>query len=130
LVSIIDVTIDAIMQRDSSIRNVGILATDGCLRTSVYQDALQQRSMTPVLPDSNEVAELMQLINGIKAGDKSEVVAAAMRDLADALISRGAEAIVAGCTEIPLVLDASVVNVMLISSTDALAEETVRRARG
>jgi aspartate racemase len=51
-----------------------------------------------------------------------------MRNLADALISRGAEAIVAGCTEIPLVLDASALSVMLISSTDALAAETVRRA--
>jgi aspartate racemase len=130
LISIIDVTIDAILQRDASVRNVGVLATDGCLQAGVYQEALQKRSLTPVLPDNNELAELMKLINGIKAGDKSETIAAAMRDLADALISRGAEAIVAGCTEIPLVLDASMVDVMLISSTDVLAAVTVRRARG
>ena len=130
LLSIIDVTIDAILQRDATVRNVGVLATDGCLQASVYQDALQERSLTPVLPEGDELAELMVLINAIKAGDKSDAVAAAMRNLADALISRGAEAIVAGCTEIPLVLDASVLSVMLISSTDALAAETVRRARG
>jgi aspartate racemase len=128
LLSIIDVTIDAILQSDATVRNVGVLATDGCLRASVYQDALQERSLTPVLPEGDELAELMVLINAIKAGDKSDAVAAAMRNLADALISRGAEAIVAGCTEIPLVLDASALSVMLISSTDALAAETVRRA--
>jgi len=130
LISIVEVTIDAILQRDSSVKNVGVLATDGCLRAGVYQDALQERSLTPVLPDGNELAELMELINAIKAGDKSAAISAAIRDLADALISRGAEAIVAGCTEIPLVLDASMLSVMLISSTDALAAETVRRARG
>lgn len=130
LISIIDVTIDAILQRDASIRKVGVLATDGCLQGGVYQDALQKRSLTPILPDDIELAKLMDLINGIKAGDKSEAVSVAMRELAAALISRGAEAIVAGCTEIPLVLDASMLEVILISSTDALAAETVRRARG
>ena len=129
LISIIDVTLDAILQREASIKNVGVLATDGCLRADVYQDALQERSLTPVLPNGDEVAELMVLINKIKAGDKSEAVSIAMRQLAEALMSRGAQAIVAGCTEIPLVLDAAMLSVMLISSTDALAAETVRQAR-
>lgn len=128
LISIIDVTIDAILQRDSTVKNVGVLATDGCLQARVYQDALLQRSLTPVLPDADELAELMQLVNGIKAGNKSETVAVAMRKLAEALLARGAEAIVAGCTEIPLVLEPSSLNVMLVSSTDALAAETVRLA--
>jgi aspartate racemase len=130
LISIIDVTIDAVLQRDSSIGNVGVLATNGCLRGGVYQEALQSRSLSPVLPSGDELTELMVLVNKIKAGDKSTSVAAAMRELANALVARGAEAIVAGCTEIPLVLDESMLGVVLISSTDALAEETVRRARG
>lgn len=130
LISIIDVTIDAVLQRDSSIGNVGVLATNGCLQGGVYQEALQSRSLSPVLPSGDELAELMVLVNKIKAGDKSTSVAAAMRELANALVARGAEAIVAGCTEIPLVLDESMLSVALISSTDALAEETVRRALG
>ena len=130
LISIIDVTIDAVLQRDSSIGKVGVLATDGCLQGGVYQAALRNRSLSAVLPSGDELAELMVLVNGIKAGDKSARVAAAMRNLADALVARGAEAIVAGCTEIPLVLDESVLSVALISSTDALAEETVRLAHG
>ena len=42
----------------------------------------------------------------------------------------GARAIIAGCTEIPLVLKDEMVNVPLVSSTDALALRTVRLARG
>ncbi len=130
LISIIDVTIDAILQRDSSVERVGVLATNGCLQAKVYQQALHQHSLSPVLPDDDELAALMVLINRVKAGDRSDIVAAAMRKLANALIARGAQAIVAGCTEIPLVLDDSMLKVPLISSTDALAEETVRLTRG
>ena len=52
-----------------------------------------------------------------------------MRELAAALVARGAEVIVAGCTEIPLVLDAVGVDVPLVSSTDELARATVAMAR-
>ena len=41
-----------------------------------------------------------------------------------------AGAIIAGCTEIPLVLDEDAVSVPLVSSTDALAEITVKLATG
>jgi len=130
LISIIDASIDAVLQRDSSVGNVGVLATNGCLQGGVYQKALQNRALNPVLPSGDELAELMILINKIKAGDKSTGVNVAMRALVDALVASGAEVIVAGCTEIPLVLDEAMLGVALISSTDALAEETVRRARG
>ena len=51
-------------------------------------------------------------------------------DVAEALVARGAGAVIAGCTEIPLVLDQDAVSVPLISSTDALAEITVQLATG
>jgi aspartate racemase len=53
-----------------------------------------------------------------------------MRDLGVALCERGAQAMIAGCTEIPLVLDQSMLPVPLISSTDALASYTVALACG
>jgi aspartate racemase len=52
-----------------------------------------------------------------------------MRKLAEALVDRGAAAIIAGCTEIPLVLDGSMLGVPLISSTDVLAQKTVQFAQ-
>ena len=130
LISIIDVTIDAIAARDASVSAVGVLATDGCLQSGVYQEALQRHSMRAVLPDDDELASFMTLIGKIKAGNKSDAVAARMRELCNALIDRGAQAVIAGCTEIPLVLDETMLSVPLISSTDVLAQETVRLALG
>ncbi len=126
LVSIIDVIVEACGDAAA----VGVLATDGCLSSGVFQAALTERGRRAVLPDDAETAALMGLITRIKAGDTGSKVADGMRELAAALIARGAEVIIAGCTEIPLVLDADRVDVPVVSSTDALARATVAMALG
>ena len=50
--------------------------------------------------------------------------------MADALLQRGAQAIIAGCTEIPLVLDRKSLGIPLVSSTDELAKRTIALAQG
>lgn len=130
LISIIDETIAAISQQCPAAKAVGLLATNGCLKANVYQLALRAKGLDPVLPDDDQLDELMGLINGIKAGNQSEAVSDATRALANTLVSRGAQVIVAGCTEIPLVLDSTMLSVPLISSTDVLAKRTVQFACG
>lgn len=125
LVSIIDVTVEACGDAAA----IGVLATDGCIRAGVFQAALADRGARAVLPDDDETEALMRLITRIKAGDTDPGIADGMRALATALVARGAEVIIAGCTEIPLVLDADMVEVPLVSSTDALARATVAMAR-
>jgi aspartate racemase len=53
-----------------------------------------------------------------------------MRDVANAQVAKGARAIIAGCTEIPLVLTDDLLEVPLVSSTDVLAELTAAIASG
>jgi len=126
LVSIIDVTVDACRQHDV----IGVLTTPGCLAAGVYQDALSAAGLGTVLTDDAEVAELMRLVTAIKAGDRSEPIARGMQSLAAMLVEKGAKAIIAGCTEIPLVLTPDLLDVPLVSSTDVLAEVTVAIAIG
>jgi len=126
LVSIIDVTVDACREYES----VGVLTTPGCLEAGLYQDALATAGLTAVLPDETEVAEMMCLVAAVKAGDRNEAIARGMRSLAAALVDRGAQAVVAACTEIPLVLTPDMLDVPLVSSTDVLAEITVAIATG
>ena len=128
LISIIDVTVaDAVAK---GAQGVGVLATDGCLAAGVYQAALTAAGVKAVLPTDDEIEQFMTLCNRIKAGYQGERVARDMAQLAEALVARGADAVVAGCTEIPLVLKQAALDVPLISSTDVLAAETVALARG
>jgi aspartate racemase len=126
LLSIIDVTVSACDEFDK----VGLLATEGCLRSEVYQQAFQKVNIELLLPTDEELQEFMNLTFRIKSGDKSADVAAGMLRLANALPERGAQAIIAGCTEIPLVLNESMMEIPLISSTNELAKQTVACARG
>jgi len=129
LLSIIDESIQAVGKKAPHAKAVGLLATNGCLLAGVYQSAIAAQDLVAVLPDDDELEQLMTLINGIKAGNKGSDVSTSMRKLAEALVGRGADAIIAGCTEIPLVLDGSMLEVPLISSTDVLAQKTVRFAQ-
>lgn len=125
-VSIIDETVAACSGNDA----VGLLATRGCLVSGIYQAALGAAGIETIVPDDDGVTELANLIAAIKTGDCSPSVGAGMGWLAEGLISRGAQAVIAGCTEIPLVLDQSMLAAPLISSTDILAEATVAYALG
>lgn len=125
-VSIIDETVAACAGFDA----VGLLATQGCLASGIYNEALAAAGIRAVLPDDTEVERFMKLTGRIKAGDTGPDVGAGMLELADALVARGARAVIAGCTEIPLVLEQSMLEVPLLASTDILAEATVALALG
>ncbi len=130
LISIIGVSVAAAQERAPGAERIGVLATDGCLQSGIYQAGLDAAGLAAELPTSEELRALMALIKTIKGGKQTQATGREMAALAEALASRGAGAIIAGCTEIPLVLDEGAVSVPLVSSTDALAEITVKLATG
>ncbi|MBT8099855.1 MAG: amino acid racemase [Gammaproteobacteria bacterium] len=126
LVSIIDETV----AECGGLASIGLLATVGCLNAGVFQAAFAATGQSLILPTAGELEEFTRLVAAIKIGNRTDELRMAMQRLADALVGRGAQAIVAGCTEIPLVLDESMLDVPLISSTAALAKSTVAIALG
>jgi aspartate racemase len=73
---------------------------------------------------------LMAAIRRVKQGDTGAETRAAMKACAAELVALGADVLIAGCTEVPLVLDPEDVSVPLVSSTDVLVERTVAIAFG
>jgi aspartate racemase len=84
-----------------------------------------------IVPEGEEQQAVMEIIfgtKGIKAGfisgrSKQFIVIAAEK-----LIAKRAEAIIAGCTELPLVLKASDIFVPLIEPMDILARKSILEA--
>lgn len=104
-------------------RTVGVLATPG--GEALYRAALEVAGATVVLPEGDDRARLMGLIQGVKAGDVGPQARAAMAGLAADLVARGAEAVIAGCTEVPLLLSAGDVSVAFADSAEVLAKACV-----
>lgn len=120
LLSMIDATADAVTSA-----RVGVLAADGCRNAGLYQRAFAQRHVDALFLDEVAQAAFMDLVYAIKAGDVGASSQARMAAFAHDLRERGAQAIVAACTEVPLVLTEETARAPLIKSTDALVARAV-----
>ncbi|APJ10528.1 aspartate/glutamate racemase family protein [Bacillus safensis] len=104
--------------------SVGLLCTDGTLKTKLYQKACAHHKIDVMTPSEELQKNVMNGIYAVKAGklSKGESELALASEI---LINQGAEAIIAGCTEIPLVLR-STNAVKVIDPTVILAKEAVK----
>ena len=129
MLSMIDATCDALAAASPGARRIGLLAGQGCLDAGVYQDAFARRGWTTILPGAKAQAAFMDALYRIKGGAMGAVERAAFATCAREVAGAGAEAIVAGCTEVPLLLGPADAPVPLIDATLALAEKAVAWAR-
>jgi len=119
-------------RQPADLRRVGLLATTGTLRSRLYQVALAAADLEVLIPDAQGQERVMRAIydpqTGIKAGHYAEP-RRLLRAEAARLVRRGAQAVIAGCTEIPLALSPADVDVLYIDATEVLARAVVRRAQ-
>lgn len=109
--------------RSSGARRVGVLGTKGALR--LYREYLAAQAMGMITLPADRQEAFMRLIYRIKGGDVSEEVRVGMTELARELVADGAEAVVAGCTEAPLVMGPADLRVEFIDPGDLLARRAV-----
>lgn len=107
-------------------RTVGLIAVAATLDARLYHAPLEALGITVIEPDRASVAAL---VARVKAGDTGPEARAAATALAHGLSARGADLLIAACTEIPLVLGAAQCPVPLIETTQALADATLAAAR-
>lgn len=127
-ISIIDTTLEAVQERDRAGR-VGILATDGALASGLFQSALGSVGKEPVLPSDSSQQELMQVVHAVKAGDAGLKQRQHVLALLSELQASGVSTVIAGCTELSVLLTALDVDVHLIDPSQVLALATIQRAR-
>lgn len=106
---------------------VGVLATPG--GEALYVEALAARGLEPRVLEGDDRRRVMEAIRAVKAADLGEGPRGEMRRLASRLVEAGAGAVIAGCTEVPLLLDEPDVDAPLVNSAEALAAACVRVCR-
>jgi aspartate racemase len=105
---------------------VGILATEATLAMRLYQDGLEAQGWRCMVPSA---ATMQRLVNPAIAMIKANRVAEAYAPLAgciDGLVAEGARAVILGCTDMPMALQAGpALSVPIIDSIDALAKSAI-----
>jgi len=110
-------------------KRVGLLGTSWTMTGPVYPKALAQRGLERLIPDEAirerlNAAIFDELCQGIFA---TETTALFVRAIAD-LESAGADCVILGCTEIPLIISAANSPLPTLDSTRLLAAYAVREA--
>lgn len=107
---------------------VGVLGTS--LALGLYRDRFSQLGLEVVTLDDHEQVEFMALLYRIKRGDVGQASRDAMAALAHRLINKGAQAVIAGCTEVPLVLSQTELSTSFLDATQTLAVRCVEVCLG
>lgn len=113
---------------------IGVMSTTGTRLSGVYDGLLADAGYVPLFVDEVDQAELhaaiYDLVWGIKAtGLPGTRATETLRTLATKLAGRGAQAIILGCTELPLALtESSICGIPLVDPVLALARAMIREA--
>ncbi|GAG13116.1 unnamed protein product [marine sediment metagenome] len=127
ILSLLDAVGEAILAR--AMKKVGLLGTQFTMEKAFYQEALARKGVTVLVPDAKD----RQYVNAVIY---KELVAGQIRDesraglvaIIDELVARGAEGVILGCTEIPLLVSETDAAIPLLDTTVIHAEAALQSA--
>lgn len=110
-------------------KKVGVLGTRALMEGPVYSDAFAMVGITPAVPKAEarqKLDELIfdELVEGQFEQATREIVQQMIRDLGE----RGCEAVVLGCTEIPILIEEKDSPLPALDSTRILARAALRES--
>ena len=104
---------------------VGLLASTGTVSARIYQSAFEPAGIAVSTPRQADQDHVMTAIRDVKAGRNYAENRRRLIDVCVNLEASGAEAVVLGCTELPLLLNEIPVGIPVLNSTRILAQAAV-----
>lgn len=104
VVDIAEATAHSVAQ--AGLRRVGLLGVRKTMECSFYRERLEHQDIGVVVPEDRARAYVHDaIVNELRLGRFTDQTRAAFLDIGADLINGGAEGVIFGCTEIPLLLD-------------------------
>ena len=134
IVNMLNATIDHIVLQYGKDTQVGLLATSGTIQSRVYHDVAAEQDIEILIPDPTHQQYVMESIygpQGVKAGFSKGKCLDNIHQAIKHLASAGADVIILGCTELPIMFTDSLTVVsdnqktVLIDPTEILATKCV-----
>ncbi len=129
-INLIYETAQYIAEQMPKIKKIGLLATRGTQKTGLFQTFFNDIQKEIIVPDENRQPEFSEAVygeQGIKRGFK-EKPGKMLCGLTEHLKQKGAEAVIAGCTEVPLALMPADIDIPLIDPLAISAKVAVAKA--
>jgi len=127
VLSLLDVVADAVLER--GLHTVGLLGTISTMEKGFYQEALARRGLTVLTPEPDERRYVSDIVyNELVAGKFRPEARARYVEIIQRLADRGAQGVILGCTEIPLLVSQADINLPLFDTTRIHAEAALKEA--
>ncbi|HWY78829.1 MAG TPA: amino acid racemase [Candidatus Sulfotelmatobacter sp.] len=122
-ISMIELVADKCSKNDC--KKVGILGTPVLINSDLYNKKLEDHKIEAIIPSMKQLEVVENIIRGVIAGTGSGEYKNAYIEVLNDLFNRGADAIILGCTELPLAVNYEALGNRTINSDEILAEGIV-----
>lgn len=112
--------------KELGLKKVALLGTPILLQSGLYDEQLHQRGIDLLKPIDQQIEVCDDVIRSVIAGAETVSNKKEYIEVLSSMFDQGADAIILGCTELPLVLDYEVLGKRIISSDVILAEGITR----
>ena len=133
LVHIVDAIVERVREVAPAATHIGVLATTSSIENRLHEIGLEAAGFHALAPDETHQARVQESSYGPAWGLKAfsapprQEARQALLDAADHLIAGGADAVILGCTELPLAVpEDDRDGVPFVNSTRALARALIR----
>ena len=128
VLNMIELTCNSLLQK--GIKKAGLLATEGTIRSGIYQKVFERSGIELIIPNEKEQAAITDLIYcGVKAGKKNYDVKNVKKVMQE-IVDGGSETLILGCTELPVAMDMYNLDFVTCDPTLELARGAIVAANG
>lgn len=127
LLHIVDVTAEKI--KAQGLKKVALLGTKFTMEDNFYRDRLKKHGIEAIIPEEEERQIVHDVIfKELCLGEIKESSKEKFKKIIDNLAKKGAEGVILGCTEIPLLIKQEDVELPIFDTTEIHAKAAVERA--
>ncbi|MGM0437032.1 MAG: aspartate/glutamate racemase family protein [Bacillota bacterium] len=116
------------VDENNNIKKVGLMGTKGVIKSKIYHQELLEYDIEVIQPNKENMDKIMEIIYTIKSGKQDKKQQSTLTEIALELVDKGAEGLILGCTELPLLFAKDKFNYPLFISQNILAEKALEKA--
>jgi aspartate racemase len=105
-------------------KNVGLLATETTLDNKLYENIFSKYAINIIKPSNQKT--VTDIICNILAGNKSQKDKEEIIKIIEQLKTDGADAVILGCTDLPILINQIDTKIPLLNTVKILAEATIK----
>lgn len=129
ILSIIEAVKEDILKTNPNIKRIGLLAGEVFQRKPIYHKAFSEHGIE-IISANNECQQLVrQIIDDVKHNQINDNTRSCVESVVKYFKNEGAEGIILGCTELPLVMNRNEISIPAFDSSSILARKAAEMSK-